>query len=194
MTDAEERPRTLGRRTRRRTLWALVHAATAAAVVLASAIQSGCHVPVSTVGTPPPVGSAGRALKTAPDDGGSALGGTSWRLVEFQSMDDAIGSVKPADPSLYTMSLNSDGTVALRLNCNRATGSWSAEPGSDPSSGRFQFGPLAATRALCPPPSLDERIVAHAEYVRSYLLKDGRLALSLMADGGIYLWEPDSRA
>ena len=29
-------------------------------------------------------------------------------------------------------------------------------------------------------------------FVRSYLLKDGRLYLSLMADGGIYAWEPDT--
>ena len=46
------------------------------------------------------------------------------------------------------------------------------------------------TRALCPPPSLDERIAADSAYVRSYFLRDGVLALSLMADAGIYLWEP----
>jgi heat shock protein HslJ len=122
--------------------------------------------------------------------GGSPLAGTSWRLVEFQSMDDAIGTLRPEDPSLYTMRLNEDGTVQFRLNCNRANGSWSAAPGSDPASGSFELGPLAATSALCPPPSLDEQISRHSEYVRSYLLKDGRLYLSLMADGGIYAWEP----
>ena len=115
---------------------------------------------------------------------------TEWRLVEFQSMDDSIGTVRPDDPSLYTMRLNGDGTVNMRLNCNRANGTWSAEPSSDGTSGQFQFGPLAATRALCPPPSMDEQVVAHAQYIASYLLKDGYLYLSLMADGGIYAWEP----
>jgi heat shock protein HslJ len=115
---------------------------------------------------------------------------TRWRLVEFQSMDDAAGATRPSDPSLYTMELRSDGTVAMRLNCNRATGGWSAVPAGDGTSGRFEFGPLAATRALCPPPSMDESIVAQSAFVRSYLLKDGRLYLSLMADGGIYAWEP----
>jgi hypothetical protein len=90
------------------------------------------------------------------------------------------------------MRLKEDGTVAMRLNCNQATGTWSAEPSSEGTSGRFTFGPLAATRALCPPPSMDEQIVAHAEYVRSYLLKEGRLYLSLMADGGVYVWAPDT--
>lgn len=106
-------------------------------------------------------------------------------------MDDAQGTSKPSDPSLYTMRLNADGTVQLRLNCNRANGTWSAAPDGDGSRGSFAFGPLAGTRALCPPPSLDERITAQAQNVRSFVLKGGRLYLSLMADGGIYAWEPN---
>jgi heat shock protein HslJ len=124
----------------------------------------------------------------------SPLADTQWRLVEFQSMDDAQGTTRPSDPSLYTMRLNANGTVTMRLNCNRATGTWSAAPSSDPSSGQFSFGPLAVTRALCPPPSMDESIAKQSSYIRGYLLKDGRLYLSLMADAGIYAWEPDSPA
>jgi heat shock protein HslJ len=135
-----------------------------------------------TAGTGKSVGSAS----------GRSLANTQWRLMEFQSMDDKKGTVRPMDPSLYTMRLDSDGTVTMRLNCNRATGTWSSEPGSDAASGRFEFGPLAATRALCPSPSMDESIVAQSKFIRSYLLKDGRLYLSLMADGGIYAWEPDT--
>jgi hypothetical protein len=80
--------------------------------------------------------------------------------------------------------------VVLRLNCNSASGTWSAHAGPDRSSGRFEFGPLAATTALCPPPSVDGQLTKQAPYFRSYLLKDGRLYLSLMADGGIFVWEP----
>jgi hypothetical protein len=80
----------------------------------------------------------------------------------------------------------------MRLNCNNATGTWSVEPGSDGISGRFEFSPLAMTRALCPPPSMDEFIALQSEHIRSYLLKDGKLYLSLMADGGIFAWEPDT--
>ncbi len=125
---------------------------------------------------------------------GDALAGTSWRLVEFQSSDDAIGTTRPDDPSLYTMTLNDDGTVALRLNCNRASGIWSAEPAADGTSGAFSFGPLAMTRAFCPPPSMDQSIATQAGFVRSFVLRDGRLYLSLMADGGILAWEPDAGA
>jgi heat shock protein HslJ len=120
------------------------------------------------------------------------LADTEWRLVAIQSMDDAVGTISPEDPSWYTMHLHADGTVTMNLNCNHAIGSWSVEPSIDPASGRFQFGPLATTKVLCPPPRLDEQVVSQAEYVRSYLLKDGRLYLSLFADGGIYAWEPDN--
>jgi heat shock protein HslJ len=121
-------------------------------------------------------------------DSNNPLAGTEWRLLEIQYMNDT--TIRPEDPSLFTMRLNMDGTVNMRLDCNRAQGTWFAEPGADGVSGRFEFGPLAATRALCPPPNLDERIVAQAKFVRGYLLRGGRLYLSLMADGGIYAWEP----
>ena len=120
----------------------------------------------------------------------NTLANSSWRLVEIQSMDDAIGTTRPKDPSRFTMQLNSDGTVSMQLDCNRARGSWKATPSADRQSGSFTFGRLASTRALCPPPNLDEKIAAQAEHVRSYLLKDGRLHLSLMADAGIWVWEP----
>ena len=78
----------------------------------------------------------------------------------------------------------------MQLNCNRAMGTWSAAPASDAISGTFRFGPLATTKALCPPPSMDERVARDAQWVRGYLLRDGMLHLSLMADAGIYSWEP----
>ncbi|MEM9404733.1 MAG: META domain-containing protein [Acidobacteriota bacterium] len=119
------------------------------------------------------------------------LEGTRWRLVQFQSMDDEVGTVAPSDPTQFTMSLRTDGTVAMQLDCNRGTGTWSSEVADDGASGSFTFGPLATTRALCPPPNLDERIARDAESVRSFLLRDGQLHLILLADGGIYSWEPD---
>lgn len=122
----------------------------------------------------------------------STLADTQWRLVEFQSMDDASGIKRTDDPSKYTMRLDGDGTVTLQLNCNSASGTWVTKAGQELSSGSFNFGPLAATKALCPPPSMDEHVLSQAPYVRSFLMKDGRLYLSLMADGGIYVWEPDN--
>jgi heat shock protein HslJ len=119
-----------------------------------------------------------------------ALEGTTWELVLFQSMDDTQGATQIDDPTLYTVRFDADGRASLRLNCNRATGSWQAAPAADRVSGRLTFGPLAGTRALCPPPSLDERLLRDLGHVRGYLLRDGLLHMSLMADAGIYSWRP----
>lgn len=120
----------------------------------------------------------------------TSLAGTTWELVQFQSMDDAQGTVRVSDPSLYTVAFGADGRASMRLNCNRGTGLWQATPAADRISGSLSFGLLAATRALCPPPSLDERLMRDLPQVRSYLLRDGQLHMSLQADAGIYSWRP----
>ncbi|AFY27545.1 META domain-containing protein [Cyanobium gracile] len=127
-------------------------------------------------------------LRAAPQT--PPLQGTTWQLVGIQSMDDAQGLTRPANPSRYTLSLQADGRAVLQLDCKRATGRWRVEPSADPGNGGFRFGPLASTKALCPAASLAEPLARQLPYVRGYLLRDGRLNLSLLADGGILLWEP----
>ena len=112
-----------------------------------------------------------------------ALGGTSWRLVKFQGGDGTV--LAPDDKSKYTLAFGADGVVRARIDCNRAQGGWkSAGPN------QLEFGPMAITRAQCPPGSLHDQIVKQLPYVRSYVMKQGHLFLSLMADGGIYEFEP----
>jgi heat shock protein HslJ len=172
-----------------------------AAALLFGVVLAGCGAPGrkadaqakprSTAPAAAAAAAAAGSMTPGAFPAGHPLAGTAWRLLEIQSMDDSTGTTRVDDPSKYTMTLSADGSVALRLNCNSASGSWSAEAaGSDPSSGRFQFGPLAATMAMCPPPSVDEQVTKQAPYLRSYLLKDGRLYLSLMADGDIFVWAP----
>jgi heat shock protein HslJ len=122
------------------------------------------------------------------------LAGTSWQLLAIQSMDDAQGTTKVAEPSHFTLGFGRDGRAALRLDCNRGSGDYKVAPAGDGSSGSLTFGPVAATRAMCPPPHLDQRVARDLAHVRSYLLKDGKLYLSLMADGGIYEWAPQQVA
>src|SRR5688500_4004578 len=66
-------------------------------------------------------------------------------------------------------------------------------PGSPPVR-PWSWGPLALTRMACPPGSLHDRIVKHWSSIRSYVLKDGHLHRALLADGGIYEYEPSSDA
>ena len=120
---------------------------------------------------------------------GADLAGSHWQLVAFQSMDDATGVRTPADAQRYTMALNEDGGVHMTLNCNSATGNWQADE-DNAESGRFTFSDLATTRALCQPPTMDQLVAQQSSHVRSFLLKEGKLYLSLKADGGILVWKP----
>ena len=125
------------------------------------------------------------SLATAPD-----IAGTRWQLMAIQSMDDAQGTTRIHDPSQYTLEFGRDGTAAFRLDCNRATASYLLKPSADRTNGSIQFGPIAATHAMCAPPHLGEKVARDMTHVRGYLLKEGRLYLSLMADSGIYEWAP----
>ena len=127
--------------------------------------------------------SACAQLPTTPE----GLGGTEWRLVRFQGGDGTV--LVPDDRSKYTLAFAADGGLSARIDCNRGRGAWKS-----PGKGRLELGPMAVTRAMCPPGSLHDHMIKQLPYVRSYVLKDGRLFLSLMADGGIFEFERASRA
>ena len=106
-------------------------------------------------------------------------------------MEDAQGTTRPADPSLYTVTFGADGRAAFRLDCNRGSAQWTAAPVSaSATSGQLTFGAIASTRAMCAPGSLDQKLSRQLPDVRSYLFRDGQLHMSLMADGGILSWAP----
>lgn len=113
----------------------------------------------------------------------TGLAGSNWRLVKIQSMDDT--ELVPDDAAKYTLDFDADGRAALRADCNRGSGSWQS-----PAPGQLRFGPIAATRAMCPPGSISDRYLAQFEWVRSYVLRDGRLYLATEADGAIIEFAP----
>jgi para-nitrobenzyl esterase len=115
------------------------------------------------------------------------LAATSWQLVEFQGSDDK--TLTPDDGAKYTIEFSSGGRVTARIDCNRGTGTWKS---SGPN--QLQFGPLALTRAKCPAQSMHDQLVKQWANIRSYVIKDGHLFLSLMADGGIYEFEPSEKS
>lgn len=115
-------------------------------------------------------------------DAAAVLAGTSWQLVKFQSGDDK--TLVPDEEGKYTIAFTSDG-VSARIDCNRGHGTWKSS-----APNQIEFGPMALTRAMCPPAPLTDRIAKDWQYFRSYTIKDGHLFLALMADGGTYEFEP----
>jgi para-nitrobenzyl esterase len=129
----------------------------------------------------------GTSKQQPSDAANESLVGSSWHLVQFVGGDDT--KVSPDDKSKYTLTFVSDSEVAVRFDCNRGRATWkSAEPSL------IEFGPLAMTRAMCANPSLHDRLVKQWPYIRSYVMKDDHLFLSLMADGGVYEFEPSAAA
>jgi heat shock protein HslJ len=115
------------------------------------------------------------------------LAGTKWQLVSFKGGDETV--LTPDDPAKYTLSFESDGRLAARIDCNRGSGTWKSA-----AAPQLELGPMALTRAMCPPGSLHDQLVKQLPFVRSYVLRDGHLYLSL-ADGGIYEFAPaDAKA
>ena len=128
---------------------------------------------------------AGCGSATASDP----LAGTTWRLVSIESMSDEQPGITIDDPAKYTVTFGDDGRAAFQVDCNRGSGSWTAAAAAS-DSGSLNFGPIALTRMFCPQPSVDTAVAADLGRVRSYLLSDGKLHLSMEADSGIMHWEP----
>ena len=90
----------------------------------------------------------------------SDLADTQWRLVKIMEMDDSTHV--PNDPAKYTLAFAADGSVAIQADCNRGSGSWTST-----KARQLQFGPIAATQALCGPDSISEVYLAQFQWVRS---------------------------
>jgi heat shock protein HslJ len=120
------------------------------------------------------------------------LEGTSWRLTAIESMNDAQGVTPFPGPGVFTVRFGDDGRAAFQLDCNSGSGTYDAQPTGDGTTGALTFGPIATTLTGCPGESLDQKVSAALPHVRGYIFKGEQLHMSLMFDGGILSWEPDT--
>lgn len=112
------------------------------------------------------------------------LGDTTWQLMKFRGGDGTV--LTPADKTKFTIAFDKTGAVSVRVDCNRGHGTWKSG-----GPNQLVFGPMALTRAMClSGEPFNDRLPKDWPRVRSYVLKDGHLFLSLKADGGTYEFEP----
>jgi para-nitrobenzyl esterase len=116
------------------------------------------------------------------DYGPAGVHQQEWQLVRIREGGGAV--LTPDVKAKYTLEMDALSRVNLRIDCNHGTGTWSS-----PGPGQILFGPLALTRAACPPGSLHDRIVKQLPGARSYSVTGNRLLLSF-ADGATYEFEP----
>jgi len=108
--------------------------------------------------------------------------GVVWQLERIQMMDDT--EKRPDDPSHYTLELLPDGAAAVRADCNRGRGSYRLD------GPQLTFGPLATTRAMCPPGSLADDYLRQLGIAASWMIVDGRLAIATAMDSSILYFAP----
>jgi heat shock protein HslJ len=112
----------------------------------------------------------------AQGDPSSRVVGRRWAWQQTQMSDGAV--LAPDAPGGYTLELLPDGQVAVQADCNRGAGGYTLE------GNRITIGPLAVTRAACPPGSLGDPFLAQLGMATSYFLDGPYLFLELPFDSG----------
>ena len=122
------------------------------------------------------------AAAPAPVVSQPGIAGRPWQLVRIRMTDGAM--LVPDHPARYTLELGPDGRASVLADCNRGNGSYQLAGAS------LTFGPVATTRAMCPPGSLSDRYLAQLGLVASWTEKDGKLQLATGADGAVLEFQP----
>ncbi len=120
---------------------------------------------------PPTMAAAGDALLT----------GTVWTWQGTQMRDGA--RITPDAPERYTLEFQPGGRVNVRADCNRGSTSFVL------TGNALNFGPIALTRAACPPGSRDAEFIKNLEAVAGQLFHGNELVLTLKADAGSMRFE-----
>jgi para-nitrobenzyl esterase len=121
---------------------------------------------------PPPMAPDAEVLLTA----------SAWAWHGTQMSDDA--RFVPDAPERYTLAFQPGGRVSVRADCNRGAGTYVLD------GSKLSFGPLALTRAMCPPESRDTDYLKGLQQVTGYLFRAGDLVLTLKFDSGSMRFAP----
>jgi putative lipoprotein len=119
--------------------------------------------------------------------GGSVnLAGPVWYWTGSQMSDGS--QIEPGDPTRYSIQFHDDGTMAFRLDCNRASGR--VELGDQ--SMKIVIGPT--TLIACPPDTLAPEFSGQLQSVYAYHMDGSDLILDLTVDSGIMRFAPAAPA
>jgi para-nitrobenzyl esterase len=120
------------------------------------------------------------ATTSAPADSAPASGDTllppgPWHWVGTLS---PVEWIAPANPADYTLEFGPGGSVAAKIDCNRGNGGYRIDGKT------IRFGPLATTKMMCPPGSLDVKFAQQIDAARHWFMHGDTLMMDLMADSG----------
>jgi heat shock protein HslJ len=123
-----------------------------------------------TSSTTPPAGTGEGASS---QDRSELLG--DWQLVTLTK--SGLSAVAVAEPQRFTASFAADGRVALRADCNRCSGGYSAD------GGKLAVGLMACTRAYCSSAPFDTTFASLVQQATTWTATKG--GLELRSDAGV---------
>ncbi len=103
----------------------------------------------------------------------AALTGVRWQL---ETLTEAGETLRPEDPSAYTVEFEAGGRLVVQADCNRGMGSYLLS--DDGLAVQVAF-----TRAFCPPPSLFDAFSLSLSRATSLSVEEGSLELTF--DDGV---------
>jgi heat shock protein HslJ len=116
------------------------------------------------------LGLVGCGHGTSGDPARAQLAGVTWQLEAIERDSGEIVTVD--DPSRYTARFGEDGRATVRSDCNVCAGTCHLDKNA------LVIGPLACTRAACPPGSLHSACEAALSTVSGFTVSDGTLVLA----------------
>jgi len=106
---------------------------------------------------------------------GDTLGRGPWLWIETVT---PVEKIAPASPENYTLEFLPDRTVRVLLDCNRGNGTYQVDGKS------LTIGPIAATRMMCPPGTMDAEFGKELDAVRNWFMQGDTLMMDMFADSG----------
>jgi heat shock protein HslJ len=122
-------------------------------------------------------GSEGLVLQKQPD-----ITDREWLLTEIHSFNNA--AAMPVNPAQYVLQLFHNGTVLVKADCNRGTGTFELV------GKQLTFHKIGYTREPCLPGSLSGQYINALDTAFSCMLRDEALFIYSAADSGVLKFTP----
>lgn len=106
------------------------------------------------------------------------IGTGPWRWIATVT---STARIRCDNPDVYTITFLPDSTVRLLIDCNRGSGPYQM------SEHEIHIGPLAATRMMCPPGSMDAAFAANLNSVQRWSHNVDTLQLEMTTGGSMLL-------
>jgi heat shock protein HslJ len=140
-----------------------------------AALLSACAMPQLKLPVPDAPASMASGYAGAAGQETPRLQGTQWLWHQTQTPVNLIRS--PGDRAHVLHFVSAD-SVQVLADCNRGAGPYTVK------EKQLGIGPVAVTRKLCAPGSLDNLWLQQLGEVRLAFVQHGRLYLDMLADGG----------